>query len=188
MLESAVEHASDSATHRQVEGNEPTALLLSGEPKNGTLLAVDLGLKTGLALFTQDGKLLWYRSHNFGSMERLKRGAPGILDSIPGLVALVIEGGGNLARVWEKEAERRETFCIRIGAEEWRHMFLHAREQRTGTDAKRYAGDFARKVIEWANATRPTSLRHDAAEAIMIGLWGLLHLNWLAELPKELQR
>ena len=50
------------------------------------------------------------------------------------------------------------------------------------------AGELARKVIAWAEASRPTSLRHDAAEAIMIGLWGLLRMGWLAELPKELQR
>lgn len=153
-----------------------------------SLLAVDLGLKTGLALFADNGKLVWYRSHNFGTTERLRRAVPGILNSTAGLSALVIEGGGNLATVWEKEAERRGIPVVRIGAEEWRQSFLHAREQRRGTDAKRNAGDFARKVIEWAQASRPTSLRHDAAEAIMIGLWGLIHFGWLESLPKELKR
>ena len=153
-----------------------------------SLLAVDLGLKTGLALFTRDGRLAWYRSHNFGNRDRLKRGVPGLLATIPDLAALVIEGGGNLATVWEKEAARRSITTIRIGAEEWRQTFLYPREQRTGPDAKRHAGDFARKVIEWADTSRPTSLRHDAAEAIMIGLWGLLRLGWLDEFPKELHR
>ena len=163
-------------------------MAISGSDQTDSLLAVDLGLKTGLALFTRDGKLVWYRSHNFGSRERLKRGVPGLLDTIPDLAALVIEGGGNLARVWEQEADRRGITTIRIGAEEWRQTFLYGREQRTGIDAKRHAGEFARKVIEWAGASRPTSLRHDAAEAIMIGLWGLLHLGWLEEFPKELHR
>lgn len=67
-------------------------------------------------------------------------------------------------------------------------MFLYAREQRTGTDSKKHAGEIARKVIEWAEAARPTALRHDTAEAIMVGLWGLLHLGWLQALPRELQR
>ena len=62
----------------------------------GSLLAVDLGLKTGLALFAGDGRLLWYRSHNYGTTERLKRGVPDILDSISELTHVVIEGGGNL--------------------------------------------------------------------------------------------
>ena len=152
------------------------------------LLAVDLGLKTGLALFEDTGKLIWYRSHNFGTTERLKRGVPGILDGIDELSSLVIEGGGNLATVWVKEAERRGIANYQIAAEKWRQIFLYSREQRTGPEAKRHAGEIARMVIEWANASRPTSLRHDAAEAIMIGLWGMIHIGWLKTLPKELQR
>jgi len=81
------------------------------------LLAVDLGLKTGLALYGEDGRLIWYRSHNFGTTERLRRGAHGILKEIPGLAALVIEGGGNLAVVWEKEARQRGLLVRRIGSE-----------------------------------------------------------------------
>ena len=111
-----------------------------------SLLAVDLGLKTGLALFGENGKLIWYRSHNF------------------------IEGGGNLATVWEKEAERRGLAWHQIGAGEWRQLLLYSREQRSGPEAKKHAGEFARKVIEWSGTAHPTSLRHDAAEAIMIGL------------------
>ena len=154
----------------------------------GSLLAVDLGLKTGLALFSENGKLVWYRSHNFGTTDRLRHAVPGILNTTSDLTALVIEGGGNLATVWEKEAERRGIMLIQIGAEKWRQLFLYDREQRSGTDAKKYAGEMARKVIEWSAAPRPTALRHDTAEAIMIGLWGILHLGWLAELPRELQR
>jgi hypothetical protein len=154
----------------------------------GSLLAVDLGLKTGMALFAENGRLIWYRSHNFGTTERLRHGVPGIMNTIEDLSVMVIEGGGNLATVWEKEAERREVTIVQIGAEKWRQLFLYSREQRTGTDAKRFAGEMACKVIEWSEASRPTTLRHDAAEAIMIGLWGVLHLGWLAELPKELHR
>jgi hypothetical protein len=153
-----------------------------------SLLAVDLGLKTGLALFAGDGRLIWYRSHNYGTTERLKRGVPDILDSIPDLTELVIERGGNLANVWEKGAQRRGINLTRTSAEEWRLLFLYPREQRSGQDAKKHAGEMARKVIDWANTSRPTALRHDTAEAIMIGLWGLLHHGWLNALPKELQR
>lgn len=153
-----------------------------------SLLAVDLGLKTGLALFTDAGRLAWYRSQNFGTTERLRRAVPAILDGTPGLSAIVIEGGGNLAVVWEREADRRGILTVKIGAEQWRQAFLFAREQRCGSDAKRHAGDAARKVIQWAGGARPTSLRHDAAEAIMAGLWGLVHLGWLDALPKELLR
>ena len=43
--------------------------------------------------------------------------------------------------------------------------------------------ELARRVIEWCGAPRPTSLRHDAAEAILIGLWGVLELGWVDALP-----
>ena len=89
---------------------------------------------------------------------------------VPDPVALVIEGGGNLATVWEKEAERRGLAWHQIGAGEWRQLLLYSREQRSGPEAKKHAGEFARKVIEWSGTAHPTSLRHDAAEAIMIGL------------------
>ena len=152
------------------------------------LLAVDMGLKTGLALYESTGRLVWYRSHNYGTTERLKHDVPHILDSIDGLTTLVVEGGGNLANVWQKEAERKGVQVIRIGAETWRPMFLYSREQKNGTDAKRFADELARTVIAWSGAKKPTSLRHDAAEAILIGLWGVLHVGWLPELPKELHR
>ena len=112
------------------------------------LLAVDLGLKTGLALYGDTGKLYWYRSHNFGTTERLRRAVPGIMDGISDLTTLVIEGGGNLATVWEKEAERRGIAVYRIDAGQWRQLFLYSREQRTGVESKKHAGELARRVIE----------------------------------------
>lgn len=153
-----------------------------------SLLAVDLGLKTGLALYGEDGKLIWFRSHNFGTTERLRRGVHGILISIPELAAIIIEGGGNLATVWEREAERRHILLRRVDAAVWREILLLQREQRTGVEAKDSAGKMARKVIEWSGVALPKALRHDTAEAILIGLWGILHFRWIADIPRELQR
>lgn len=153
-----------------------------------SLLAVDLGLKTGLALYAGDGRLLWYRSQNFGSAPRLRRAAHALLRDIPDLAWLVIEGGGPLADIWEKEAERRGIATLRIGAHAWRERLLLVREQRTGKQAKHSADDLARRVIEWSGAPRPTSLRHDAAEAVLIGLWGVLEVEWLDRVPGEVRR
>lgn len=154
-----------------------------------TLLAVDLGVRTGLALYGDDGRLRWYRSRNYGSAARLRRGAHGLLaELLPALAAVVIEGGGALAELWEREAGRHALELRRIGAEVWRQRFLYPREQRTGEQAKERADELARRVIEWSDAPRATSLRHDAAEAIMIGLWGVLELGWLAAIPGPLRR
>jgi hypothetical protein len=153
-----------------------------------TLLAVDLGVRTGLALFGDDGRLLRYRSQNFGSAARLKRALPALLDGERGLAWLVIEGGGPLADAWEREAARRRIAVRRIGAEEWRRALLYPREQRSGTQAKSTADGLARRIVDWSGAPRPTSLRHDAAEAILIGFWGVLEAGWLREVPLELRR
>ncbi len=153
-----------------------------------TLLAVDLGLRTGLALFGHDGRLIRYRSQNFGARNRLKRGAHGLLRSEPNVARVVLEGGGDLADVWAREAERQGIRACIIQAETWRRDLLLPREQRSGKDAKSHADTLARSVIAWSGAKSPTSLRHDAAEAIMVGLWGVLACGWLDELPSELRR
>jgi len=152
------------------------------------LLAVDLGLRTGLALYGRDGRLISYRSRNFGTAARLRRRVYSLLDELPRLRRIVLEGGGPLAKIWEHEAQRREIIVRQISAETWRRRFFYPRQQRNGPQAKLNAADMARRVIEWSDAPRPTSLRHDAAEAILIGLWGVLDAGWLKRLPLGMRR
>jgi len=151
------------------------------------LLAIDMGLRTGLAFYARDGRLLRYCSHNLGNSARLRRAVQGILRANPDVVWLVIEGGGPLADIWEREAGRRQIAVRRISAEDWRERLLHPRQHRNGLQAKHSADVLARRVIAWSAACRPTSLRHDAAEAILIGLWGVLDVGWLQTLPNELR-
>lgn len=148
-----------------------------------SLLAIDLGLRAGLALYGEDGRLIWYRSHNFGSAGRLRKGAYTILNEIPDLSWMILEGGETLGRAWLNQAERRGINVRQISAETWRPVLLSNRQQRSGADAKRHADILAREIIEWSGMARPTSLRHDAAEAILIGLWGVLEVGWLADSP-----
>ena len=152
-----------------------------------TLLAVDLGLRTGLALFGEDGRLLWYRSSNFGSRPRLRKAAYSVLNEAEGVAVVTIEGGGDLALPWISEIERRGLRTLQINAERWRTSLLLSRHQRHGLDAKRHADTLARKIIDWSGAKKPTSLKHDAAEAICIGFWAVLHLRWLDDMPVELR-
>ena len=153
-----------------------------------SLIAVDVGVRTGLACFGDDGRLRWYHSQNFGNAARLRRALPGLLAEPRDLTRLVLEGGGVLADAWEHEGERHGLDIIRVAAETWRPVFMLPREQRSGVQAKEVAGRLARIVIAWSGAKRPTSLRHDAAEAILIGLWGVLHAGWIDALPPELVR
>ncbi len=153
-----------------------------------SLLAVDLGLKTGLACYGLNGRLQWYRSRHFGTVGQLRRGARGLLGDLPDLEVLVLEGGGPVADAWQREAGRRQLSVRRISAEVWRGTLLYPREHRDRPKAKHSAEDLARRVIAWSEAPKPTSLRHDAAEAILIGLWGVLEVGWLEALPRELGR
>lgn len=107
-----------------------------------------------------------------------------MLDELPRLRYLVLEGGGHLADIWKREGVKRQLQIRQISAEQWRRQLLYPRQQRSGAGAKVHATELARRIIGWSNARRPTSLRDDAAEAILVGLWGVLEVGWLTQLPE----
>ena len=152
------------------------------------LLAVDLGVRAGFACYGDDGRLRWYRSQNFGDLARLRRAIPGLLAQTEDLTRVVVEGGGPIAEAWSRRAEERDIAVARVSAEEWRGLFLLPRERRSGAQAKDVADRLARRVIAWSGAPRAASLRHDAAEAILVGLWGVMAAGWLRRLPPALLR
>lgn len=141
------------------------------------LLAIDLGLRFGWAAFGSDGRLLSYGSRHFGTRSALRKAVPGILAGYPRLAKLVVEGGGDLLGPWEKEAARRGLDVQRVHGEDWRASMMPPSRRRSGEDAKAAADGLARELIERSGAPRPTSLRHDAAEAILIGAWAARHLS-----------
>lgn len=153
-----------------------------------TLLAVDAGLRAGFALYGGDGRLRWYRSRNYGSMGRLKRAAYGLVGEVDGLAQIVVEGGGGAAEPWAREGARRDVPVLQVHATEWRERLMLSRNRRSGADAKERADALARRVIDWSGAPRPTSLRHDAAEAILVGLWAVVEIGWLDDVPEAVQR
>lgn len=143
------------------------------------LLAVDLGIRTGVACFRRDGRLAWYRSSNVGTRARLKKAVESVLDEADPIAILAIEGGGDLAGPWVSSGERRGAEILQVSAEDWRRRLLLKREQESGPQAKRNADRLARSIIDWSSARRPTSLRHDAAEAICLGFWAALEEGWI---------
>lgn len=143
------------------------------------LLAVDLGVKAGFALFTSEGKLLWYRSQNFGNKTRMKKAIPGILNLDDPIDYLVIEGGGPLRKIWDQQLEKRNIEVIHIMAEDWRNDLLLDREQRKGKLAKEKAHVYAAKIIEELAEKKSGPLNTNTAEAILIGFWGLIKKGWI---------
>lgn len=143
------------------------------------LLAVDVGLHTGLAFFDGSGILLWYRSHHLATPAKLKKMIAQQLRQPPTPTHIYLEGGGPLAEIWLREAGKRDLPVARIAAETWRRRLLRPRRQTNGKLAKKEAGVLARRVITACGGKQPTALRHDTAEAILIGYYALQELGWI---------
>lgn len=150
------------------------------------LLAVDLGLRTGLAAFARDGRLRYARSQHRGTRAAMRRAASGVLAGLPGLVRLVLEGGGDLADLWEREASRYRLAVLRVSAETWRAALLHPSERRDAAAAKKAAGVLARGLFADAGLARPRRLTTDSAEAVCCGLWAVWTAGWLETWPASL--
>lgn len=142
------------------------------------LLAVDAGIRTGLALIDRRGRLLWCRSHNLGSMTRLKKAANRMLFELPDLEYVVVEGGGQTADIWEHAASKRELTFWLIQADHWRADFLLPKQRQSGHKAKIAARTLVDKITRAEGWSSPTPPRHDAAEAALIGLWATVRLGW----------
>ncbi len=149
------------------------------------LLAVDAGLHTGLALYNRASQLLWYRSHHLADQQKLKRLIATLMRSTPQPTHIYLEGGGPLAELWQREALKLERVFVQLHAGQWREQLFYARQHPSGRVAKQQARLMASGVIDQLAHKRPTGLRHDTAEAILIGLYGLLDLGWLEHWPPK---
>jgi hypothetical protein len=173
--EPALDHA--DLDHAQGSATDPTA---------ARLVAVDLGLRTGIAVFDGTGAVRSVTSRNLGRRSRLRGAARAVVGEQDRLDVLVVEGDRGLAAAWERQAAPRGARCLQVTPEVWRARLLHPRERRDGRAAKAAADPLARTAIATLGGQRVTSLRHDAAEAVLIGVWGLLEVGWLDTLPPAL--
>lgn len=155
-----------------------------GEAGEVVLLAVDVGLRIGLAEYTVDGLLRRCASRHAANRTVLRRLAADTLHGLPGLRCLALEGGGPLAEIWAGLAARRGVEVLRTSAEEWRRELLLGREQRNGRQAKAHALRLAEQVRREHGVKRADALRDDAAEAILLGLWACRRRGWSAALPE----
>jgi len=134
------------------------------------LLAVDLGLKTGWAWFDELGRVVRFRHVTFPNRAGLRHGLQSILRDEPyDPVAVVLEGDPRYARVWLRQVP--DVPHLVMGADRWRRQLLAPSDRTSSKEAKRTAGRVARAWIAASGLHRPISLKHDAAEAICIGIW-----------------
>ena len=149
-------------------------------------LGIDLGLATGIAAYNRDGRLESVRSRHFQSRDALRAAAGAILDEFPHVHSVIVEGGGELAEVWQRAAAHRGIHLRIVQAHEWRGRFFYPREHRNGPEAKAHALKMAAQVVEWSatKGVSAASLGHDAAEAVMVGLFGVLEAGWTTDVPR----
>ena len=142
---------------------------------SGALLAIDLGLKTGFAVYGPCGQLRSYRSTRFPNHAAIKRAAWRVLCEIEDLTLVVMEGDARIADVWRKVARKRGAAVVMVAPHTWREVLLAPRERRSGVAAKRAADRIARELIAQSPAPLPTGrLTSDVAEAVLIGRWAVL--------------
>ena len=80
--------------------------------------------------------------------------------------------------------EKKGARVFVIQAHTWRPSLFAPRDRKSGEIAKASADRYARELIEASGLKRPTSLRHDAAEAICIGVWACIELGWRPTPPE----
>ncbi len=147
-----------------------------GSPENShqpqaVLLAIDVGMKAGLAWFDDDGTLIRARSTRFANRATLKRALPSIWTELPGVRQVVLEGQGDIADIFRKSALRAALPVQQFSAEEWRKDMLLARERRTGRQAKATAESLAMRIAHECGKPPRCAYDDDAAEAVLFGLW-----------------
>ncbi|MEW6134667.1 MAG: hypothetical protein AB1583_02995 [Bacteroidota bacterium] len=160
---------------------------LMDRENSGQVMSVDLGVKTGIAVFSSEGRLRWFGSRNYGSINSLRNDLPRLLHSHAPLRVLVLEGGGVLENVWMREAHYRNIAVVSFHAGHWRQLFFGSDPLMHTNRAKMKAVDLARAVIGLIGENRASLPIHHAAEAILTGLC-FLYEEGKVELPVEIHR
>jgi hypothetical protein len=155
-----------------------------------SLLAVDLGLRTGLCLFNDAGNLLRYDDRQFASVDDLEQGAAAILSEWEAeagsrISHVAIEGSDpDLLSAWSNAVGDRRV--LHVQPEHWRHDLLTPKEcdsWKSSKDASRVA---ARGIIERFGSAELDRVDYttDCAEALLLGAHVAQRLGWICrELP-----
>ncbi|MGC6493166.1 MAG: hypothetical protein ACON5B_10050 [Myxococcota bacterium] len=147
------------------------------------LLAIDVGLSTGWAVVDHTHRVTSWAGHRFRSRQRYRRWARGLVLGIPDLAGVLLEGDRQLAQPFVSAASRRGCRVEIIGADRWRLDLFDPHEVKDTRTAKRSAIAYASTLLRAHRARVPRTLRHDAAEAICLGVWAAQH--WMGWPPPE---
>ena len=133
----------------------------SGDQRDRLLLAVDLGLRTGMSLFSDNGKLLKYKEFHLADKADLEKVAAEVIEGWPRemglsttLTHIAIEGSAPpLWKIWKKVG--RYQHLLEVKPDEWRNDLLTRAESQSGDSAKAASLLVARQIIiDYGNATK----------------------------------
>ncbi|GAX26125.1 hypothetical protein FisN_24Hh002 [Fistulifera solaris] len=166
------------------------------------LLAVDLGLRTGLSLFNDEGKLLRFDNFQFESPEQLLRAAKSVLSTWEEDVKetddrgrrwkiskIAIEGGDPPLRdAWHEAADGRCSI-LHVRPEEWRADLLLTKEKMDGEKAKSASRLIARQIVsDYGDFNFDGKFQTDMAESILLGLHVARRLGWISPRDPPVRR
>jgi hypothetical protein len=162
------------------------------------LLAVDLGLRCGLAWWVRDAQgvgLVRHRCTEFHTRTRLKAAVRGVLGEVGGLGWVVGEGDRGLWEIWRRGAALLGAETVWVSPERWR-TGLFGERGRDGMGGKALKAA-ARLMVEGSGERRGgrvdrgllgrfgerarVPLRTDAAEAVCLGYWAARDRGWFGE-------
>jgi Calcineurin-like phosphoesterase len=171
------------------------------------LLAVDMGLKSGVSLFSSEGKLLRYEQFQFDQDELPETAkklvaeweraviddnndaGSGTTTAKSCLSHIAVEGvNGYMFRAWAEAAASSIKPCVlKVSPEEWRAELSNKKERRHngGQDANAAARLIARQVVDdyGVMGTHQGKFKTDVAEAVCLGLYASRRLGWIGQEP-----
>ena len=178
----------------------PTDFKDDQDRDNELLLAVDLGLKSGVALYNKQGKLLRYEQHLFNrdklddEIKAIVEGWESDIQSSdtmsssneePWTVTKIALEGGDVAifNAWDSAA--KDISITRVSPEEWRFHLLSEKERISGAASKAAARLIARQVVSdfGIMGNHEGKFKTDVAEAVLLGFYVCKKLGWISRDP-----
>jgi hypothetical protein len=189
-------HMEDKIISKRVASNHQFFPRTPQTDSGGMLLAIDLGLKSGVALFSSAGKLLRYEQFLFNKddiqvrtksllkeWEQDAREAVANGETAPfptRITHVAIEGADSyLLRAWMDAAD--DLCILRVSPDEWRAELLLEKERSSGSNAKAASRLIARQVVAdfGLMSQHQGKFPTDVAEAVCLGLYVSGKLGWI---------
>lgn len=157
------------------------------------LMAVDLGLRTGVCLLDQQGRILQYAQFHYDTTDALCKGAEKLLkewqeeyNRVNGayISHLAIEGSDPpVLDAWRTAASklRRPPAILYVRPEEWRSDMLSHADQQSGALAKEASERLAEALLHQQEQDSGGAVATDVAESILLGVHVARRLGWVTK-------